>query len=431
MIVSRKNRSIEMFRDGHTPPAKIIREGLYLMIAILIMDSCARPVNPVETVTKQFQVPVLKYRQNNPVIQIKMNVPSDTPGQTVTSFTFTTDGTDDISDISAVRVFYMGKDSLWVKYEGLAHRSGNIVDPVYPDDFIPGPEHYANRKIVDDYRPVQFGSDMKAASRISFKGGQPLEPGENYFWLMVELSENANLHHKINGACLRIGFADGSIIRPENDNSIAQRIGVAVRQHLDDDVHTYRVPGLATTNTGTLLAIYDARHERWPGTFNTDLQGKIDIGVSRSTDGGNSWEPMRIALNMGEWGGLPRKYNGVSDACILVDKNSDNIYVFGLWMHGVLDREGRWIEGLTEESTAWEHQWRQRGSQPGFGVKQTSQFIVSKSTDDGQTWSEPMNLTRMVKREPWWLFAPALEFDTFSINDPLKALIGADLFFDF
>jgi sialidase-1 len=206
---------------------------------------------------------------------------------------------------------------------------------------------------------------------------------------------------------LKIGFADGSSKKVDSENAVVQRIGVAVRQHLDDNVHTYRVPGLATTKNGTLLAIYDARRERWPGTFNTDLQGNIDIGVSRSTDGGNTWEPMRIALDMGEWGGLPQKYNGVSDACILVDENSGNIFVAGLWMHGVLDTTGRWIEGLTEESTAWEHQWLNKGSLPGFGVKQTSQFIISKSTDDGQTWSEPMNITAMAKREQWWLFAPA------------------------
>ena len=37
------------------------------------------------------------------------------------------------------------------------------------------------------------------------------------------------------------------------------------------------------------------------------------------------------------WGGLPEKYNGVSDACILVDEKTGDIYVAGLWMHGVLD----------------------------------------------------------------------------------------------
>ena len=36
----------------------------------------------------------------------------------------------------------MGKDSSWVKYEKAANKAGGIVDPVYDDDFIPGPEHY-------------------------------------------------------------------------------------------------------------------------------------------------------------------------------------------------------------------------------------------------------------------------------------------------
>ena len=39
------------------------------------------------------------------------------------------------------------------------------------------------------------------------------------------------------------------------------RAGVAVRQHKQDGVHTSRIPGLATSTKGTLLAIYDARYE--------------------------------------------------------------------------------------------------------------------------------------------------------------------------
>jgi sialidase-1 len=379
--------------------------GLSWILVLLVMSACAGPDNPAETAIKQWRVPVLKYRQNNPVLQIKLSIPSDASAQKVTDFSISTEGTDDLSDIIAVRVFYMGKDSLWRKYEKAADKAGNIVDPVYPDDFTP--LHYVNPEIIDDYKPVQFGKDMAPAASLTFKGEQDLAHGDNYFWLMYEISDEANLHNKVDGACMKISFADGSAIKPDEDNSAALRMGVALRQHLDDNVHTYRVPGLATTNEGSLLAIYDVRRERMPDDFNTDLQGNIDIGVSRSTDGGNTWEPMRIALDMGEWGGLPQKYNGVSDACILVDENSDDIYVAGLWMHGVLDKEGKWIEGLTRESTDWEHQWRRKGSQPGFGVKQTSQFMISKSTDDGMTWGEPVNLTRMIKDESWWLLAPA------------------------
>jgi sialidase-1 len=116
---------------------------------------------------------------------------------------------------------------------------------------------------------------------------------------------------------------------------------------------------------------------------------------------------MAIALDKGEYGGLPQKFNGVSDAALLVNQNSGDIFVAGLWMHGVLDANGNWIENLTDTSRAWNHQWRNKGSQPGFAPWQTSQFIIARSTDDGKTWSEPVNLTRMCKKEEWWLWAPA------------------------
>ena len=97
----------------------------------------------------------------------------------------------------------------------------------------------------------------------------------------------------------------------------------------------------------------------------------------------------------------------MSDGCILSDDFTGDLYVIGLWMHGVLDpKTGKWIENLTDTSTVWNHQWRAHGSQPGYDVKQSSQFLISKSTDDGLTWSEPRNITRQVKKEKWWLLAP-------------------------
>jgi len=177
---------------------------------------------------------------------------------------------------------------------------------------------------------------------------------------------------------------------------------IVVRRSGLDGVSTYRIPGLATTTDGTLIAVYDVRHDS-----HKDLQGNIDIGISRSLDKGKSWLPMQIILDRGTWGGLPEKYNGISDACILVDRKSGTIYVAALWMHGVLDSKGKWTEGLNEHSEAWNHQWKGRGSQSGFGEKETAQFLLTRSVDNGVTWEEPVNLTSMVKKKEWWLFAPA------------------------
>ena len=348
---------------------KTVNKLILSVFAGFMILSCSKTDDFVKVSLHQMQIPILKFKKNNPVLQIKMVTLEDTLLHNVTSITVSTEGTEDLTDIKTVRLFYLGKDSLWIR----------------------------------NSKPVQFGADEIPSGSITFKGNQRLDTGKNFFWLSYELADNANLHHKVDAGCEKIIFSGNTYAVPEIKNPpVKQRIGVAVRKHMDDYVHTYRIPGLSTTNKGTLLAIYDIRRES-----SRDLQGDIDIGVSRSTDGGNTWEPMRIALDMEEWGNLPQKFNGVSDACILVDKNSENIFIAGLWMHGVLDTTGKWIEGLTEESDEWEHQWRRKGSQPGFGIKQTSQFVISKSVDDGKTWGVPVNLTRMCKKREWWLWAPA------------------------
>ncbi|MDE6343591.1 MAG: glycoside hydrolase, partial [Muribaculaceae bacterium] len=129
--------------------------------------------------------------------------------------------------------------------------------------------------------------------------------------------------------------------------------------------------------------------------------------INRSEDGGRTWQPIQRVLNQGNYGGLPKKYNGVSDGNILVDKTTGDIYVAGLWMHGVLDpKTGEWVKELSDSSTVWNHQWRS-GSKSGYGLTETCQFLISKSNDDGKTWSEPRNLTRDIKKKEWWLLAPA------------------------
>lgn len=311
---------------------------------------------------KKFNYPVLKGKSNNPILRVAI----DGGGieETVTKFKVNLGNTLPMN-LKSVRIFYTGQDS------------------IFKDN-------------------VQFGTTLNPKESLTANGLQVLKNGKNYFWISYELAEKVDLLSYVNASVDFVEIDDKRLIASTQATENKLRVGVAVRQHWDDNVHTYRIPGLTTTNDGTLLAIYDVRRES-----GRDLQGHMDIGVSRSTDGGNNWEPMRIALDMKEWGGLPQKFNGVSDANILVDKNTGDIYIAGLWMHGVINPNGVWQDNLTEDSRDWNHQWRNKGSQSGLGVKQTSQFVITKSTDDGKTWGEPINLTEMCKDPKWWLWAPA------------------------
>lgn len=236
----------------------------------------------------------------------------------------------------------------------------------------------------------------------SFRLHESLLSDTCYWAFVVKTREGLPLSGRVNLNCTDVTFDSGKVhlgtTYPEG-----LRTGIALRKSKQDGVNTSRIPGIVTSRKGTLLAIYDARWES-----GRDLQGDIDIALNRSEDGGKTWQPMQRVLDRKEWGNLPEKYNGVSDACILSDEKTGTLYVAGLWMHGVLDgKTGRWVEGLTQDSTRWIHQWIEKGSQPGLEVKETAQFLITKSTDDGKTWSEPVNITSQTKRPEWWLYAPA------------------------
>ena len=164
------------------------------------------------------------------------------------------------------------------------------------------------------------------------------------------------------------------------------RIGYALCQHMDYGTHTYRIPAIARTKDGSLLAVYDMRHNK-----SRDLQEDIDIGLSKSTDGGQTWSQPRPIMDRGVWGGLPQEQNGVSDPGIIVDYKTGKIFCFAVWMYG---KPGK-------------HQWNEDGSEPGFEIGKAAQFVMATSRDDGESWSKLKNLTRSLKREEWVLFAPS------------------------
>lgn len=150
---------------------------------------------------------------------------------------------------------------------------------------------------------------------------------------------------------------------------------VKLRQAGQDGVRKYRIPGIAGTTKGTLIAVYDMR--RYPIG---DLPSDIDVGMSRSTDGGRTWAPMKVIMDMGndpKW-----NYDGIGDPCIAVDRKRGTIWVAALWSHG--DR------GF-------------HGSGPGLEPEETGQVMLVRSDDDGKTWSDPINITKQIKDPKWRL----------------------------
>lgn len=157
-----------------------------------------------------------------------------------------------------------------------------------------------------------------------------------------------------------------------------------------ETVASFRIPALVTSNAGTLIAAYDVRYES-----SIDLSADIDVGVKRSTDGGKTWGDLILAMDMGTYGYTPanasewtaaQRQNGIGDPTLLVDENTGRIFCFAVWAHGHYnDTDNRSLVYAGK----------------GYEIADTPQFMMVYSDDDGLTWSEPINITRQIKRHDW------------------------------
>ena len=294
------------------------------------------------------RTPVLIGKAVNPILRLEFEA-DESEVIRITGFRFRFEATDAIDDIAEVMLFETGADG-----ELPAGKPFARIRPIESSFSI----------------PAQFES----------------KKGRRVVWVACVVNPDADLTHHVALSCISIETDNGPIVPKRMGTIRPQRLGFALRQQGQDDVHTYRIPALTTSKAGTLLCVYDMRRR-----MGRDLQEDIDIGLSRSVDGGRTWETPRVIMDMGEYGGLPQELNGCSDPGIVVDRETGTIFCFAVWMHG---KPGK-------------HQWRDDGSEPGFEIGKAAQMLMTTSTDDGKTWSKPENLTRKIKREEWWLLAPA------------------------
>jgi len=226
-----------------------------------------------------------------------------------------------------------------------------------------------------------FGSSQNNGLITTITGTTQLSAGLNFISLNFTLKSDADLTKSFEVQEVELIFSDNQTIKVAPESKFVFRPGLLLRAAGQDKTDTYRIPGLVTTKKGTLIAVYDNRYNN-----SKDLQEDIDIGMSRSTDGGQTWQPMKVIMDMGEYGGRSQRLNGIGDPCVLYDHKTNTIWVAALWMSGSAPDKMLW--------------W---ASKPGTNPEETGQFILVKSTDDGLTWSQPINITSQIKDPAWQL----------------------------
>lgn len=318
---------------------------LGILVGLVVLVSCVKEIDSSKMIVEQRQpiLPVLVGKEQNRILDFKLNVLDSLASYEVKAVHFNLYGTTNVSDVKKATVHYH-------------------IEPKLEE-------------------ASSFGDQSNIASKLVVKGNQTLAIGDNFFWLTVALNGTPDLSNKINIKLEAVELKDGSVLKV-SDTTITrvQHIGIALRQHNQDKVDTYRIPGLATTNKGSLIAVYDNRYNG-----SVDLQADVDVAMSCSTDGGQTWSPMKVIMDMGEYGGLPHDQNGIGDPSVLVDRNTGTIWVAAVWAHGHPGKRNWWA------------------SKQGMKAEETSQFVLVKSEDDGLTWSEPINITEQIKNPDWHL----------------------------
>jgi sialidase-1 len=119
-----------------------------------------------------------------------------------------------------------------------------------------------------------------------------------------------------------------------------------------DGYHTYRIPALITTPKGTLLAFCEGRKN------NRQDHGDIDLLIKRSTNGGRTWSTQQVVHEEG--GTLEIT---IGNPCPVIDQSSGTIWL-------PFNRDNDCV-------------------------------LMTKSVDDGLTWSPPVDISYDVRVAGW------------------------------
>lgn len=166
-----------------------------------------------------------------------------------------------------------------------------------------------------------------------------------------------------------------------NDTSFAQNAKIETNINMDhqalnyifksgtEGYSTFRIPALVTTKSGKILAFAEGRVNSSSDT------GNIDLVMKSSDDSGESWSPLKTIWN--------DDGNVCGNPAPVVDFETGVVHLLMTWNLGT-DHEKDIIDGKSEDSR---------------------RVFVTSSSDDGENWTEPTEITSSVKKDNWTWYA--------------------------
>lgn len=161
--------------------------------------------------------------------------------------------------------------------------------------------------------------------------------------------------------CLLAAAADAATPAPPPSQTLFARG--------QEGYHTCRIPALAVTTNGTVLAFAEGRKHSGGDA------GKIDLLVRRSVDNGETWGKVQVVWADEE--------NTCGNPAPVVDRQTGAVWLLSTWNRGE-DHERKIIDRTSRD---------------------TRRIFVASSSDDGITWTQPREITPEVKLANWTWYA--------------------------
>jgi len=133
--------------------------------------------------------------------------------------------------------------------------------------------------------------------------------------------------------------------------------------------HTYRIPAVVVTHRRTVLAFCEGRKD------GRGDSGEIDLLLKRSFNGGRTWGKAQVVWSDAQ--------NTCGNPAPVVDLSTGNIILLMTWNRGS-DTENQITAGKGQD---------------------TRHVFLTHSSDDGVTWTKPLDITSSVKEPDWGWYA--------------------------
>ena len=224
-----------------------MKRNSWLLGTLLFLSPLQMSAQKQDTVAvRETRIPVLIERQDNELFNLRIDA---TQSQVLNDVKLSFGKEVNLNEIEAVKLYYGGTES--------AERKGKTY--FAPVDYIPS--NTPGKTLAANPAYSILKAEVKAPKRdIVFKVDQKLYPGVNYFWVSLQMKPTASVLAKVSaevtGVTMDGQAAPVKVVRKTDTHYM----GVGVRHAGDDGVAAYRIPGLATSNKGTLLGVYDVRH---------------------------------------------------------------------------------------------------------------------------------------------------------------------------